>query len=170
MTKNRIAVPFLIYFIATYFLVIGLANLLSALTEFVPRSPNEFEFLYVSLPGILSNEPISASIINTIPLFDVFSVYLKEIATIATLFYTGYLLLKMKKLGLHFGLFISIFGLIFGTTYGLRLNISEYIQNIMSGITTYGFNDLSWVIMGICFIITLFIPIYLFLKRNLFTN
>lgn len=170
MIKKKVQTPLLVFLIACYFIIDGLANIESVLVDIPSLSPLRYEFLYTSIPGILSNDPFSAAVIQVIPLYDIVSIYLKNFIIIIILLLAGCSLLKMKKLGLYLGLFISFFGLIFGTTYGLRYNPIEYLQNIINGITIFGFSNLSWIIMLFSFVITLFTPIYLILKRKIFIN
>ena len=176
MLKTKAIISFPTYLIAIYFILNGLGNILSTIAYISLSYPNlentlnGFRFMYVDLPGIQSNDPFIAAVINGIPIYNNFFIYLKDLFIIIVFILAGYSLSKMKKLGYRLGLFISIFGLLVGTSYGFRHNPIEYLQSILGGVQTFGFNDLSWIVMALSFLITLFTPFYLILNRKLFTK
>lgn len=168
--------PVLLTIIASYFLLEGFGAILDFITSVAFYLPTvyhfltKFRFLYVELPGIQSNDPFTAAVIQTIPLYSDPFIYMKDIFIIVMFLLAGYTIFRMKKLGFYLGLFITICGLIAGTTYGFRHNPIEYLQNIFGRFSASTSSNIEGVILIISFLLCLFTPVYLILNRRLFTK
>ena len=164
MVRKKNSASLLIYIIAFYFIILAFANFLQLVITNLSSYVNGLGFLYISLPGIMT-DPFSFGIIQTIRLYDIFSINIKEIFIIIIYLFAGYSLIKTKKLGLYLGLFISFFGLIFGTTLGLRSSPVWYIQNMLGLLNPFNlYYNLGSYITVICYIFNLFTAILLIKK------